>query len=212
MNKFKNFIDNSLPSPYAALLVNTLTEYSKINRYYKHNRLYMHVGDMDYCYILIEGSITIHRLDDDRVIGTALAPSLYGFSHLVKQNYYIYFKTIGHPLIGKLPLKLAEQILNKHNLWEPLAKHLLITMGKFYQIDYHLTANSAYEIVCHQLNELMKENTDIKLSLTAENYIRSKSNLSRSRVMKVLSDLKKGGYIETNKGRLVNINKLPSQY
>jgi uncharacterized membrane protein len=49
-------------------------------------------------------------------------------------------------------------------------------------------------------------------SVTAERYIREKTQLSRSGVMRILADLKTGGFIEMEEGRLIKINKLPARY
>lgn len=48
--------------------------------------------------------------------------------------------------------------------------------------------------------------------MTAEKYIREKTHLSRSGVMRILADLKTGGFIEMEEGRLIKINKLPAKY
>ncbi|MCM2953495.1 helix-turn-helix domain-containing protein, partial [Escherichia coli] len=39
-----------------------------------------------------------------------------------------------------------------------------------------------------------------------------RTRISRSVVAEVLAALRKGGYIEMNKGKLVAINRLPSEY
>lgn len=44
------------------------------------------------------------------------------------------------------------------------------------------------------------------------NYIHQRTRISRSVVAEVLAALRKGGYIEMNKGKLVGINRLPSEY
>ena len=44
------------------------------------------------------------------------------------------------------------------------------------------------------------------------NYIHQRTRISRSVVAEVLAALRKGGYIEMNKGKLVAINRLPSEY
>jgi hypothetical protein len=55
----------------------------------------------------------------------------------------------------------------------------------------------------------MEEEEDYRRSVTAEKYIREKTQLSRSGVMRILADLKTGGFIEMEEGRLIKINKLP---
>ncbi|WP_416173619.1 helix-turn-helix domain-containing protein [Enterobacter kobei] len=48
--------------------------------------------------------------------------------------------------------------------------------------------------------------------MTAERYIRNKTPLSRSGVMKILSSLKSGGYINIEQGKLISIGVLPKKY
>ncbi|CAM6830726.1 helix-turn-helix domain-containing protein [Klebsiella michiganensis] len=53
---------------------------------------------------------------------------------------------------------------------------------------------------------------DYRHSVTAEKYIREKTRLSRSGVMRILAALKTGGFIEMEEGKLIKINKLPAKY
>jgi CRP-like cAMP-binding protein len=59
---------------------------------------------------------------------------------------------------------------------------------------------------------LMNEDENFRRSITVERYIREKTQLSRSGVMRILADLKTGGFIEMEDGRLIKINKLPARY
>ncbi|MHA0938650.1 helix-turn-helix domain-containing protein, partial [Enterobacter kobei] len=62
------------------------------------------------------------------------------------------------------------------------------------------------------LNELFNEDPSVRNNITVESYIREKTHLSRSGVMRILAGLKKGGYIEMQRGVLINIVKLPEKY
>ena len=73
-------------------------------------------------------------------------------------------------------------------------------------------APTAYEMIRQQLVLLMQEDDSFRRSVTAERYIRDKTHLSRSGVMRILADLKTGGFIEMEEGRLIKINKLPARY
>ena len=73
-------------------------------------------------------------------------------------------------------------------------------------------APTAYEMIRQQLLRLMEEEADYRHSVTAERYIREKTQLSRSGVMRILADLKTGGFIEMEEGKLIKINKLPAKY
>ncbi|WP_337242198.1 helix-turn-helix domain-containing protein, partial [Proteus faecis] len=43
-------------------------------------------------------------------------------------------------------------------------------------------------------------------------YIQEYTNLARSTIIKILSDLKKGQYIVVEKGRLISLTNLPEKY
>ena len=58
----------------------------------------------------------------------------------------------------------------------------------------------------------MSEDARLRNSITAENYIRDKTNLSRSGIMRILSELKEGGYIEINRGILMMVHQLPEKF
>ncbi|WNY81269.1 helix-turn-helix domain-containing protein [Cronobacter dublinensis] len=53
---------------------------------------------------------------------------------------------------------------------------------------------------------------ETRLTINASQYITSTTNLSKSYVMKVIQELRKGGYIEIQRGRLFSIGKLPQKY
>lgn len=74
-----------------------------------------------------------------------------------------------------------------------------------------LSSPSAYNIVRLQLYELIAKPDSILSSITAENYIRSKTRLSRSSLMRILSELKNDGYIVIDRGVLKRIIRLPVQ-
>lgn len=67
-------------------------------------------------------------------------------------------------------------------------------------------------MIRQQLLKLMDEDEHYRSSITAERYIREKTQLSRSGVMRILADLRTGGFIDIEEGKLIRINKLPAKY
>ena len=61
----------------------------------------------------------------------------------------------------------------------------------------------------YEINELIvHQQRDINIY----DYIQEYTNLARSTIIKILSDLKKGQYIVVEKGRLLNLTTLPEKY
>lgn len=103
-------------------------------------------------------------------------------------------------------------IIKEKALWGLLSQQLMYVYSRLYNNVMPQGAPTAYEMIRQQLIKLTEEEEDYRLSVTAEKYIREKTHLSRSGVMRILADLKTGGFIEMEEGRLIKINKLPAKY
>jgi hypothetical protein len=160
----------------------------------------------------MDGLTGVYSEGNDLMLGAVTTPSIFGLSRLVSQDIDFYLKTITRTTVGKMPLELAEKLICEHNLWETVTKFILMQGGKLYTFHKQVTAPSAYEIVRTQLHMLMREKPDLRSRMTAELYIRNKTTLSRSRVMQVLSDLNKGGYIKLERGVLMDVYTIPEKY
>jgi len=71
---------------------------------------------------------------------------------------------------------------------------------------------TTYELIRQSLMTLIAKKDELRRTINACDYIQEKTNISRSRIMKILSDLKMGNYIEIERGVLIKINKLPESY
>lgn len=154
----------------------------------------------------------VHRQSDDLAMATATAPTLVGIGNLHQMEMEGYIKTLVPCDIAILKMSTVRNIIDVHQLWEPLAKHMMVVAGKLFHSSEQLSAPSAYDIVRAQLKELISEAPVIRENTTAERYIRDKTHLSRSGVMRILASLKEGGYIKMERGILTEIVKLPEKF
>lgn len=111
-----------------------------------------------------------------------------------------------------LALASFNQIIANDNLWEHFARLLMYSASRVYEHCAMISQLSAYDIICTQLVELMQEPESIREHTTAANYIKSRTWLSRSGIMRILSELRTGGYITMQRGVLQEINHLPLKY
>jgi len=75
-----------------------------------------------------------------------------------------------------------------------------------------MAAPSTYEVLRFQLLELMREPDSVRESISVSKYVLERTRLSRSTVMKMLAQLKQGGYIELEDGVLKALHHLPAKY
>ncbi len=73
-----------------------------------------------------------------------------------------------------------------------------------------LIGHNSYEQIRATLLSMIDWNEELRSRIGVMNYIHQRTR--RSVVAEVLAALRKGGYIEMNKGKLVAINRLPSEY
>ena len=95
---------------------------------------------------------------------------------------------------------------------EHFSKLLIYTASRVYEHCAQISQMSAYDIIRFQLVELMQEPDAIRQQITAAAYIKSRTYLSRSGIMRILAELRTGNYITMERGILLDINHLPRKY
>ncbi|ELV2798030.1 helix-turn-helix domain-containing protein [Enterobacter ludwigii] len=164
------------------------------------------------CFILHEGSVGIYRGRDQLLISHTHAPILLGMNFLAEANVDFILQARTPIRYEVIPVSHVKEIIERENLWEDAAYYYMFTIKRLMSAHNNSAGLSTYELIRLNLAALMDEDDSIRLSVSASDYIQEKTNLSRSRVMKILSDLKTGGYIDTHRGVLINIKSLPDKY
>lgn len=111
-----------------------------------------------------------------------------------------------------ISIEEANRIIAKEDLWKSLSTLLIYTASRVYDHCTKISSLTSYEIICYQLYELMNETEEVRNSISVVSYIKGRTFLSRSSIMKILAQLKTGNYIMTEKGLLKAINNIPSKY
>ena len=199
-------------SPYAQELISHLLPDCTTRQTARGERLDLQIDGQGMCYLILEGTVAIYRRSDDMMLSTARSPALFGLANLTDIYFNDYLKTVSPCLIGTLTAERVNDIIKEKALWGLLSKKLMFVYSRLYNNVMPQGAPTAYEMIRQQLIKLMEEDDSYRGSVTAERYIREKTHLSRSGVMRILADLKTGGFIEMEEGRLIKINKLPAKY
>lgn len=182
----------SIPSPFATELVEKLLPFSAVKRYPARRKLIISSQDTHLCYLVAKGKFQLHRQDDDVIMTFRTAPAILGLGNLTNMYIGTYIKTLTPCDIGMISTSEAFEQIENQNLWKTLSQHLLIVTAKLYTVSQQLSAPRTYDIIRAQLLEFMSEDEGFRSETTIESYIRSKTNLSRSGIMKILLTLKTG--------------------
>ncbi|MDX6018766.1 helix-turn-helix domain-containing protein [Scandinavium sp. V105_16] len=164
------------------------------------------------CFLLHKGSVSLYRSVDGMVLNTESAPFIFGMSTQMTDPEYLFIRTHEVSEVSWMPLEVANQVIADNNLWRSLSQMLIYTVTRVYDHCTKISSLSSYDIIRYQLYELMSEPEAIRHSVTIANYVQSRTFVSRSSIMKILAQLKTGGYITTDKGLLLAIHNIPLKY
>ncbi|MBW4217869.1 helix-turn-helix domain-containing protein [Enterobacter cloacae subsp. cloacae] len=162
--------------------------------------------------ILHKGTMAVYRNNDNLLMRHIKGTMILGLNELMDINKGVYLKAEGNACYELIPTRSFFTIVERDNLWKDVA-YLLMFSAKRLAESYETSAGlSTYELIKANLIGLMDEDEYIRLNISACDYIQEKTNLSRSRIMAILRELKIGGYIDLSKGVLNRINKLPLKF
>ena len=199
-------------SPYAQALITELRPYCTLRRTDRGERLDFDLQGQAMCYLILEGTVALYRRTDDVMLSTAKSPALFGLANMKEIFFDDYLIAVDACTIGILSAERLNAIVEEKGLWDAVSHHLMYMYNRLYNTVMPKGAPTAYEMIRQQLILLMNEDESYRRGVSAERYIRDKTQLSRSGVMRILADLKTGGFIEMKEGRLLNIIKLPARY
>jgi len=100
-------------------------------------------------------------------------------------------------------------VLDEHDLWKRLAFVSMYSASRAVVASSSLIGRDAYSMVVSILTEISELDRTIATGMNACNYIRERTGLSRSVVMKYLGELSRRGFITINRGVLVEITNIP---
>jgi len=169
-------------------------------------------ADVNYIHIVISGEVEIRRISDELSMFTMRSAGFLGVSSVYNKASYMYGIARDTTVIRTIRKDEFERLIGEKNLWPQFSQILVWYIGLLSKRDDILVARSAYSVVREfllEINELIiYQNRDVNVY----DYIQEYTNLARSTIIKILSDLKKGHYIVVEKGKLKNITSLPERY
>ncbi|MGT7093666.1 helix-turn-helix domain-containing protein, partial [Escherichia coli] len=142
---------------------------------------------------------------------TSKTPS---YTKSVSWQHHLPYKLIseGNCTGYHLPAKQTITLIEQNQLWRD-AFYWLAWQNRILELrDVQLIGHNSYEQIRATLLSMIDWNEELRSRIGVMNYIHQRTRISRSVVAEVLAALRKGGYIEMNKGKLVAINRLPSEY
>ena len=159
--------------------------------------------------VLQTGIIEIYRRADELLIGVATAPFILGLAAGM-QEYRVVAK---NPCTGfYLPASTSLQLIQQSSLWKEAFCWLSWIKSILEKRDRQLVGNNSYHQIRAMLLNMAEWDETLRSKIGVMNHIQQSTRISRSVVAEVLAALRQGNYINMSRGKLVSINRLPTEY
>ncbi|WP_228350933.1 MULTISPECIES: helix-turn-helix domain-containing protein [Limnobaculum] len=162
--------------------------------------------------IFHEGEVELRRKSDDLLLFSSENRQLIGLPMSETYQRFCYLHTNSVCDIELVERNAFFQAVETKHRWLDVITVLSYYHAVFLWRDSYAHTKSSYLVVRHLLLQLSLMSEDKRYHINITEFIQERTNLSRSYIMKVLSDLKLGGYITLKKGRLLELNYLPIKY
>ncbi|MCW4781862.1 helix-turn-helix domain-containing protein [Enterobacter chuandaensis] len=200
------------PENYIIKLIHELSEPARVKLGRQRQIISLDQHEEPMTFILHSGIAAVYRTRDQLLLKFIEAPMIVGMNDLIDTNAGFYMQACGEIKYEIKPLKSTLEIINNRNLWQEAAYSYMYAIKRLLEAHETSVGLSTYELIRLNLVALMTEKEELRLAVNACDYIQEKTHLSRSRIMKILSDLKAGGYIDVERGILMSIHRLPDNY
>ncbi|MEG5463238.1 helix-turn-helix domain-containing protein [Enterobacter chuandaensis] len=163
--------------------------------------------------VLQTGIIEIYRHSDELLVGIAKAPFILGLS-AVMINHYREYKVIAKTSCTGfyLPTETTRQLIQQNALWKEAFGWLSWINYMLEKRDMQLVGNNSYHQIRAMLLNMAEWDETLRSKIGVMNHIQQSTRISRSVVAEVLAALRQGNYINMSRGKLVSINRLPTEY
>lgn len=175
--------------------------------------LYFESDKHHWIYLLTNGEVNICRLSDDLVVQTLAAPAIIGITGLFNNNnYYHYISTNVNSTFVRVKKTEFSNMIDENNLWKDACLLACEKTQLYFKRDELVYTSKVYGVIKNHLEVLWSMPEESRKDISIFNFILSRTSISRSSLNKILKDLYKGGYISLNRGKLIDLKKLPSKY
>lgn len=168
--------------------------------------------DLTSFFYVPSGFLSIYRKNEDILLGHLHAPIFFGVNYLYDVYFPVYFTGGAGAIIYKGDVDILQKSIRENHLEECLLYVMISNMNELYRRDLISGKSDSYQVIKSILLHYVEKPLDFRMQFGIASIITKLTGLSRSHVMRILSELKKGGYIETKEGKLISVADLPENF
>lgn len=159
--------------------------------------------------IIRGGLFSVLRKSDRLLIEKCSAPSILGIARNLNNKNYFRIQADAECHYQLIPFDKFLSEIDNHQCQPQLYKVLAWTIDLLCHREELLLGHNSYLMIKGNLVTLAAMDEFMRNKINVADYIVKRTNLSRSMVMKTLSQLRHDNYVEISKGKLTALRTLP---
>ena len=160
-----------------------------------------------------EGTIVLHREVDGLLMDLISAPTCIGLANILKPSQFKYRVITQTDCQGfTIPIRHAFEIIEKNKLWQPVCHWTTFLLHSLENRDARFIGATKYSQIRATLLIMDSWSPELRERTGVITFVQKRTKISRSVIAEILSALRKGNYIEMDKGKLKKVNRLPTSY
>ena len=164
-------------------------------------------------YLFLEGELSILRASDGLLIVTVYDPHLFGIAEMIQPVRGHLLRSETESTILRVDAQKAMEVFRQQGLWEDVASLLSYHTAYLFYRDALVVQQKTYSVIRNHLEEMNLLPEESRMRVSILDYIQERTHLSRSSVLNVISALKKGDYIDYQRGGyLTTVKNLPERF
>ncbi|MEL4015309.1 helix-turn-helix domain-containing protein [Dryocola clanedunensis] len=201
------------PDDSIARLINVLLPISTELNVPPRKRLHWDYKGQPQFYLFLEGELSVLRLEDGLVIGTAYDPHIFGIGEGLQPLQWQHLRVETESKIFRVDAQEAMKIITEKNLWQDVAIMMAYFTTYLLYRDALVVQQRTYSVIRNHLMEMIQLPEETRMRTSILEYIQDRTHLSRSSVLNMVFALKEAKYIETKRGGyLISVNDLPETF
>lgn len=160
--------------------------------------------------IILDGNFEICNQKNNMILGEISGPYILKITPNIFSTNYVFTRRSSFSYFT-CPRSAFYAHIKDHNLWRSLLEVLSYSTWLLYQHLEVMKMDNLYDVVKHYLSKIEHDPTLMRKENVCH-YITSRTGYSRSGVMSIIRELKKGEYIDIEKGKLRWVKTLPLKF
>lgn len=187
-------------------LADIFNSYGNWHRAEKNTSIPMRDG---FICVIRGGLFSVLRKSDRLLIEKCSAPSLLGLARNFNKKSYFRIQADSECHYQLIPFDIFMSEVEKNQCQSQLYKVFSWIIEFFCHREEMMLGHNSYLMIKGNLMSLDRMDEFMKNKINVADYIVKRTNLSRSMVMKTLSQLRQENYVEIHKGKLISLHALP---